>query len=97
MGFADREKSRERKGVLAAMIENPVEQQTVTAEEKKGRPKAGRETKKRVSLVLLPSLYDKIQKIAYVERRSVSELVSECLTRYADENNNKLEEYNNIK
>lgn len=33
---------------------------------KKGRPKEDRETKKQVSLSVLPSLYEDIQKIAYV-------------------------------
>ena len=40
-----------------------------------GKTKADRELKKRISLSV-PSLYDDIQKIAYVQRRSVSELMS---------------------
>lgn len=63
----------------------------------KGRPKADRETKKRVSLAILPSLYDNVQKIAYVERKSISEIVSECLEQYAAEHTDKLNEYDKIR
>ena len=41
----------------------------------KGRPKAEREIKKRVSLALYPSSYGDLQKIAYVDRKSVSDIV----------------------
>lgn len=63
---------------------------------KKGRPKADRETKKRVSLSVLPSLYEDIQKIAYVERRSTSDLVAELLEQYRDAHGQELAEYETI-
>ena len=94
MGFNDREKKREAgRGVVSAIAgKNEAEEKTAM-----GRPKADKETKKRVSLAILPSLYEDIQKIAYVERKSVSEIVSQCFERYASENFDKLKEYEKIK
>lgn len=63
---------------------------------KKGRPKETRETKKRVSLSLLPSIYEDIQKIAYVQRRSASDLVGELLERYREEHSQELAEYETL-
>lgn len=63
----------------------------------KGRPKADRETKKRVTLAVLPSLYEDMQKIAYVERSSVSEIVTNFFERYVTDNAAKLKEYDTIK
>ena len=63
---------------------------------KKGRPKETRETKKRVSLSVLPSLYEDIQKIAYVQRRSASDLVGELLERYRGEHGKALDEYETL-
>lgn len=59
--------------------------------------KKERETKKRVSLAVYPSTYSDLQKIAYVDRRSVSDIVSDLIARYVDENSNKLKEYEKIK
>lgn len=63
----------------------------------KGRPKADRETKKRVSLALYPSSYGDLQKIAYVNRQSVSDIVSELIAEYVNANAAKLKEYEKIK
>jgi len=63
----------------------------------KGRPKTGAETKKRVTLALYPSAYSDLQKIAYVQRISISEIVSKLVTSYINENTDKLEEYELIK
>lgn len=62
----------------------------------KGRPKSGREIKKRISVVVLPSVYEQIQKIAYVERKSVSDLIGELLSGYVSKNADKLKEYDKI-
>ena len=63
----------------------------------RGRPKEeGRELKKRISLSVLPSLYEDIQKIAYVQRRSVSDIVEEQLRRYREEHDDALSEYEKI-
>ena len=53
--------------------------------------------KKRVSLAVYPSTYSDLQKIAYVDRRSVSDIVSDLIASYVEENSNKLKEYEKIK
>lgn len=63
---------------------------------KKGRPKEDRELKKRVSLSVLPSVYEDIQKIAYVQRRSVSEVIECLLMQYREEYSSELNEYKSI-
>lgn len=63
---------------------------------RKGRPKEERETKKRVSLSVLPSLYEDIQRIAYVQRRSASDLVAELLERCRKEHKEELAEYEQL-
>ena len=62
----------------------------------KGRPKADREIKKRVSLAVYPSVYGELQKIAYVERKSVSDIVSDLIAGYVNDNSDKLKEYEKI-
>lgn len=62
----------------------------------KGRPKAEREIKKRVSLALYPSSYGDLQKIAYVDRKSVSDIVSELIAEYVAAHADKLKEYDKI-
>ena len=59
--------------------------------------KKERETKKRVSLAVYPSTYSDLQKISYVDRRSVSDIVSDLIASYVEENSNKLKEYEKIK
>lgn len=63
----------------------------------KGRPKVNRETKKRISLAILPSLYDDLSKIAFVKRESISEIVSDLIKGYIKKNKELLAEYDNIK
>lgn len=64
--------------------------------ERRGRPRENRETKKRVSLSVLPSLYEDIQKIAYVERRSTSDLVAALMEQYREEHGAELAEYRTL-
>lgn len=73
----------------------PVEPKKET--KPKGRPPVNTETKKRVSLAVLPSLYEKVGKIAYVERLSISEITSRLLEEYVANNEDKINEYNNLK
>ena len=61
-----------------------------------GRPKEDRELKKRISLSVLPSVYEDIQKIAYVQRRSVSELIGELLEGYRVEHKAEIQRYGEI-
>lgn len=63
----------------------------------KGRPKANREIKKRVSLALYPSSYGDLQKIAYIDRKSVSDIVSALIADFVANNADKLKEYEKIK
>lgn len=64
---------------------------------RRGRPKENRELKKRISLSVLPSVYEGIQKIAYVERKSVSELMEEMMEDYQKRHRDKLEEYGQLR
>jgi len=89
MGLAEREAKRAGRGVVASIIHA----EPTPAAAGKGRPKFDQETKQRISLAILPSLYEDVKKLAYVERRSVSELVAQLLERYIRENQKKLEDY----
>lgn len=60
---------------------------------KRGRPKLNREIKERKTFTILQSDYEKASKIAYVEGRSVSEVLGQYLAEYVDKNQDKLEEY----
>lgn len=72
-------------------------QETKKESRGKGRPKTEGETKKRVTLALYPSIYSDLQKIAYVKRQSISEIVSELIASYINENDDNLKEYELIK
>lgn len=56
----------------------------------------GRERKKRVTLVLLPSDYQNLQKIAFVKRKSASVIISELIADYVKNNQEFLEEYKTL-
>ena len=92
MGKLEDRENRRRASVIGPIA--GVEPETSGA--KKGRPKEDRETKKRVSLSVLPSLYEDIQKIAYVQRRSVSDVVAEQLAHYREKHKEELLEYEKI-
>lgn len=64
---------------------------------RKGRPPVNQETKKRISLMIVPSSYEKLQKIAYVKRQSASDIISELIADYVASNTAVLEEYEKIK
>ena len=84
-----------RRSIVGGMIERT---ETVPpAAGNRGRPKEDRELKKRISLSVLPSLYDDIQKIAYVQRRSVSELLSAMMEEYRSNHAVELAEYEKVK
>ena len=92
MGKLEERESRRRASVVGSMVDSVP----TATEGKKGRPKEDRELKKRVSLSVLPSLYEDIQKIAYVQRRSMSDVVAEQLDRYRGEHDEELLEYERI-
>ena len=88
--------NRRKASIVGSMLEQPAEKSAGSGG--RGRPKEeGRELKKRVSLSILPSLYEDIQKIAYVQRRSVSDLVEEQIRKYREENKDALSEYESKK
>ena len=89
MSKLEERESRRRSSVVGSIVDSAP----VAASGKKGRPKEDRETKKRVSLSVLPSLYEDIQKIAYVQRRSVSDIMSELMEGYRSENVASISEF----
>lgn len=92
MSKLEERESRRRSSVVGSMVDSVP----TAASGKKGRPKEDRETKKRVSLSVLPSLYEDIQKIAYVQRRSISDLVAVLLEQYRDKHRSELAEYETL-
>lgn len=93
MSKLEERESRRRSSVVSSMMDSVP----AAASGKKGRPKEDRETKKRVSLSILPSLYEDIQKIAYVQRQSISELTSMLMEEYRNSHQEELAEYERLK
>ena len=89
------DRENKRKGIIGGMIDAPAAPAASTGG--RGRPKEDRELKKRISLSVLPSLYDDIQKIAYVQRWSVSELLSALMEEYRSQHAVELAEYEEVK
>ena len=87
------------KSIIGIGEESPAEPKKAVREKVsgRGRPKEARETKKRISLAVLPSIYEDIQKISYIERKSVSEIVSDFFEQYVKDNAAKIEEYDSMK
>lgn len=88
------DRENKRKGIIGGMIDAPAAPAASTGG--RGRPKEDRELKKRISLSVLPSVYEDIQKIAYVQRRSVSELIGELLEGYRVEHKAEIQRYGEI-
>lgn len=88
------DRENKRKSIIGGMIDMSTAPSASTGS--RGRPKMDRELKKRISLSVLPSLYDDIQKIAYVQRRSVSELLSAMMEEYRGSHAAELAEYEEI-
>lgn len=88
------ERENRRRSIVGDMIE--VSEAPAAGTGSRGRPKEDRELKKRISLSVLPSLYDDIQKIAYVQRKSVSELVSAIMEEYRNSHQTELSEYKKL-
>lgn len=94
MSKLEERESRRRSTAVGKFVEQtPVE--TVSSG-RRGRPKENRELKKRISLSVLPSLYEDIQKIAYVQRKSTSEVIQEMMEEYRRRNIKKLGEYDSL-
>lgn len=88
------DRENKRKSIIGGMVDAPTAQANKAGS--RGRPKENRELKRRISLSVLPSLYDDIQKIAYVQRRSVSELLSVMMDEYRGSHESELAEYSKL-
>ena len=97
MGNLKERESRRRAAVVGCFFFQQPAEETKQRSAGRGRPKENRELRKRVSLSVLPSLYEDIQKIAYVERRSVSELLSDLMLQYRDQQKSALSEYEKVR
>lgn len=95
MSKLEERESRRRSTAVGKFVEQPPIEAASSGH--RGRPKESRELKKRISLSVLPSVYEGIQKIAYVDRKSVSELVEEMMEEYQKRHCDKLEEYSQLK
>ncbi len=91
----ERENRRKSASIVGSIIGGPAV--VVASPAGRGRPREDRELKKRISLSVFPSVYEDIQKIAYVQRKSTSELVGDILEKYRREHLDALREYENIK
>ena len=76
MSKLEERESRRRSAVGKFVEQTPM---AAASSGRRGRPKENRELKKRISLSVLPSLYEDIQKIAYMQRKSTSEAVQEMM------------------
>lgn len=95
MSKLEERESRRRSAAVGKFVEqSPVES---VSSGRRGRPKENRELKKRISLSVKPSLYDDIQKIAYIQRKSTSEIVQNMMEEYRKRHVEKLEEYGRLK
>jgi len=56
-----------------------------------------KQRKKVISLSVYPDVYADLQKISYIDRISSSELISNLMKEYILKNQEKIEEYNNLK
>ena len=97
MSKLEERENRRKSSVVGKMVDAPASTEPTSASTGRGRPKVDRELKKRISLSVLPSLYEDIQRIAYVERRSASELVATIMEQYRADHTAELDEYNKIK
>lgn len=64
------------------VIEEKKQQKVVKKTETKKIPKR-RETKQRIGFAIYPSLYEKLNKIAYIKNISTSKLMDDILQAYA--------------
>ena len=93
MSKLEERESRRRSAVGKFVEQTPM---AAASSGRRGRPKENRELKKRISLSVLPSLYEDIQKIAYMQRKITSEAVQEMMEEYRKRNIRKLREYDQL-
>lgn len=95
MSKLEERESRRRSATVGKFVEQTP--MVDTSFGRRGRPKENRELKKRISLSVLPSLYEDIQKISFVKRKSISNLLGEQMELYRKEHENDLLEYEKLK
>lgn len=86
------EREAKRKSAVASIVGD-----IPTSQGRRELPTGGRELKKRISLSVRPSLYRDVQKIAYIQRRSVSEVIEKMMELYRERHSSLLEEYDKLK
>lgn len=94
MSKLEERESRRKSTAVGKFVEQPPVE--VASSGRRGRPKENRELKKRISLSVLPSIYEKIQKIAYIQRRSISDVLENTMKEYINEHSADLIEYEKI-
>lgn len=85
----EKRKQAENSSVVRHIIRDPVSKE-------RGRPTTEAETKTRISVTISPSLHEDIKKITYVERISVSRLISDLLETYRAQHVSEVEEYDDL-
>lgn len=63
---------------------------------KKTEKATDKERKQRVCLALKPSLYEDLQKVGFMQRKSASQIVGELVEGYVRKNERCLEEYREL-
>lgn len=91
----ERENRRKSASIVGSIIGEPAAAAASPAG--RGRPREDRELKKRISLSVFPSVYEDIQKIAYVQRRSISDVVGDLMEQFRAGHETELAEYRKIK
>lgn len=81
------EREAKRKAVIRSFV----------AEQEDAVKQAEKERRKRICLAVRPSLYADVQKIAYVQRRSVSKVMEELMEQFRESCREQLDEYEKIK
>lgn len=94
MSKLEERESRRRSAAVGKFVEQTP--MMAASSGRRGRPKENRELKKRISLSVLPSLYEEIQKISYVERKSISALMETIMQKYINEHREELAEYKKL-
>ena len=78
-------------------VEKTGGRKTVHIQDRPKVDKNGKELKrKRYNLLLLPSIYSDIEKIAYVKKIKPNEAINQALVMYRDANRDKLVQYTEI-
>ena len=68
-----------------------------TVLKKKGRPPSDRERKtKRLNLLIQPSLIDSLNKVAYMKRSSVNDLINTLIKDYVEKEADAVTQYDNL-